>query len=121
DLNSAIMGAAPKEKLGVAGGILNMMRSLGLIFGVDISGVIFTSLEHRYLAERGYANVEHVFSDANIPLALKDNAFMKGFVVVIGVLLLFNLVATLLSYMNKSADTVDAEARAAAKEFEHAA
>ena len=65
--NSAIMGAAPKEKLGVAGGVLNMMRSLGLIFGVDISGVIFTSLEHRYLGGKGFPNVQHVFSQYQHP------------------------------------------------------
>jgi EmrB/QacA subfamily drug resistance transporter len=119
--NSAIMGAAPKEKLGIAGGVLNMMRSLGLIFGVDISGVIFTSLEHRYLAAKGYGNVEHVFSNAAIPVQLKNNAFMEGFLVVIGVLLIFNLLATFLSWTNKSADNIDAEARAAAKEFVEAA
>ncbi len=42
--NSAIMGAAPRDKLGVAGGVLNMTRSLGLIFGINISGVLFTTL-----------------------------------------------------------------------------
>ncbi len=95
--NSAIMGAAPKDKLGLAGGVLNMMRSLGLIFGVDISGVIFTSLEHRYLAERGYGNVQHVFQNAAIPLATKDHAFMRGFIVVIGVLMVLNVLAAFLS------------------------
>ncbi|MCL4490318.1 MAG: MFS transporter, partial [Nitrospirae bacterium] len=67
--NSAIMGSAPRDKLGVAGGVLNMMRSLGLIFGVDISGVIFTTLEHRYLAEKGYPNAQHVFSNTSIPVS----------------------------------------------------
>ncbi len=119
--NSAIMGAAPREKLGIAGGVLNMMRSLGLIFGVDISGVIFTSLEHRYLSEKGFTNVQHVFSNTSIPLPLKDNAFMQGFLVVIGVLLLFNLLAAFFSYSNKSADNMDAAAVAAAKEFVEAA
>ncbi|MDR3553521.1 MAG: MFS transporter [Syntrophobacteraceae bacterium] len=70
--NSAIMGAAPREKLGLAGGILNMMRSLGLIFGVDISGLVFTSLEHKYLSTHGYQHVAHVFQDGRIPLAMKD-------------------------------------------------
>ncbi len=115
--NSAIMGSAPKEKLGLAGGVLNMMRSLGLIFGVDISGVIFTSLEHKYLAERGYPNVQHVFSDSTIPVAMKDNAFMRGFVVVIIVLLGINMVAVLLSASKKDS-AIDAEAAEAAKEFE---
>jgi EmrB/QacA subfamily drug resistance transporter len=119
--NSAIMGAAPKEKLGIAGGVLNMMRSLGLIFGVDISGVIFTSLEHRYLADNGFGNVEHVFSNTSIPISLKDNAFMHGFLIVIAVLLLLNILAAFFSYSNKSADNIDADAAAAAREFVDAA
>ncbi|HEX8949055.1 MAG TPA: MFS transporter [Dissulfurispiraceae bacterium] len=95
--NSAIMGAAPKDKLGVAGAVLNMMRSLGLILGVDISGVIFTTLEHRYLAEKGYPNVHRIFSNTGIPTPVKADAFMHGFLVVIGVLLLLNLISAFLS------------------------
>ncbi len=117
--NSAIMGSAPKEKLGVAGGVLNMMRSLGLIFGVDISGVIFTSLEHRYLTDKGYTNVQHVFSNNNIPVPVKDSAFMHGFLVVIGVLLSLNLLSALFSAANKT--DIDVEAAEAAREFVDAA
>ncbi len=117
--NSAIMGSAPKEKLGVAGGVLNMMRSLGLIFGVDISGVIFTTLEHRYLYEKGYPNVQHVFSNTGIPVPVKTNAFMHGFLVVIGVLLLLNLLSAFFSASNKT--DIDAEAAEAARAFVDAA
>ncbi len=115
--NSAIMGAAPREKLGVAGGILNMMRSLGLIFGVDISGVIFSTLEHKYLADRGYQNVQHVFRNTTISIADKDAAFLHGFLVVIVVLVAISVGAALLS-ATKKGEAVDAEAAAAAKEFE---
>ena len=117
--NSAIMGSAPKEKLGVAGGVLNMMRSLGLILGVDISGVIFTTLQHRYLSDNGYPNAQHVFSNAGIPVLVRDNAFMHGFLVVIGVLLFLNLLSALFSATNKTA--IDAEAAEAAREFVDAA
>jgi EmrB/QacA subfamily drug resistance transporter len=117
--NSAIMGSAPKEKLGVAGGVLNMMRSLGLIFGVDISGVIFTSLEHRYLMEKGYTNVQHIFSNSGIPVSVKDNAFMHGFLIVIGVLLTLNLLSAFFSATNKA--EIDAEAAEAARELVDAA
>jgi EmrB/QacA subfamily drug resistance transporter len=111
--NSAIMGAAPPDKLGVAGGVLNMMRSLGLIFGVDVSGAIFTTLEHRYLAERGFPNVRHVFSNARIPLALKDGAFLHGFLVVLVVLLGVNLVSALFSAINRGAPLPQEAAEAA--------
>ncbi|MGZ6143113.1 MAG: DHA2 family efflux MFS transporter permease subunit, partial [Myxococcales bacterium] len=91
--NSAIMGSVPADKLGVAGGMLNMMRSLGLILGVDVSGAIFTSLEHRYLAERGFRDVHNIFSNPLIPGPLKEGAFMHSFVAVIAVLLLVNAVS----------------------------
>ncbi len=108
--NSAIMGAAPSDKLGVAGGVLNMMRSLGLIFGVDVAGAIFTSLEHRYLAHNGFPNVRYVFRDPRIPLALKDAAFLHGFLVVIFLLLLVNVVAAVFSAANARAGTAASEA-----------
>ncbi len=95
--NNAIIGVAPEDKLGVAGGVLNMMRSLGLIFGVNISGVIFTSREHRYLTDKGYPNVQHIFSNGSIPVSIKDSAFMHGFILVLMVLLALNIIAALLS------------------------
>lgn len=117
--NSSIMGSAPKEKLGVAGGVLNMMRSLGLILGVDISGVIFTTLEHRYLSENGYPSVQHVLSNSIIPVPVKTNAFMHGFFAVMGVLLFLNLLAAFFSASNKI--EIDAEVIEAAREFVDAA
>jgi len=41
--NSAIMGAAPPERLGVASGLLSLTRSLGQTTGMPIMGAIFTS------------------------------------------------------------------------------
>jgi len=38
---SAIMGAAPAERLGVAGGVLNVTRTLGTSLGVAIATVVF--------------------------------------------------------------------------------
>ena len=101
--NSAIMGSAPKERLGVAGGILNMMRALGLIFGVDISGVLFTSLEHGYLAAHGYANVPF----AQVPAAIREAAFLHGFTPVMITLLLITLVAAGLSVAKKDVAKVE--------------
>ncbi len=99
--NSAIMGSAPSEKLGVAGGVLNMTRSLGLIFGVNISGVIFSTLEHRYLVEKGYMNVQNVFSNSSIPMHVKANAFMHGFIMVIMVLMAVTVLSAFLSSVRK--------------------
>jgi len=40
--NSAIMGEAPPERLGVASGLLSLTRSLGQTTGMPIMGVVFT-------------------------------------------------------------------------------
>lgn len=40
--NSAIMGAAPKEHLGVASGLMALSRTLGHVSGLPLVGVIFT-------------------------------------------------------------------------------
>ncbi len=95
--NSAIMGSVPRERLGVAGGILNMMRALGLIFGVDISGVIFTSIEHGYIIQHDHKVT--VFKD--LPVALRKEAFLHGFAPVMITLLVINVVAGLLSAAKK--------------------
>jgi MFS family permease len=38
--NASVMGAAPSTHLGVAGGLLNMMRGLGTSFGVAVVGLV---------------------------------------------------------------------------------
>jgi EmrB/QacA subfamily drug resistance transporter len=42
--NSSVMGSSPKEHLGVAGGILNMSRSLGMSLGTAFSLAVMTAL-----------------------------------------------------------------------------
>ncbi|MCX6021347.1 MAG: MFS transporter [Chloroflexi bacterium] len=40
--NSAVMGSAPADRLGVVGGILNMTRGVGAALGVALTGAILT-------------------------------------------------------------------------------
>ncbi len=103
--NSAIMGSAPKERLGVAGGILNMMRALGLIFGVDISGVIFTALENHYVSAHGFKGTPF----KAIPLTVREHAFLHGFAPVMLTLLLITIVAAILSVAKRDVDTTHVE------------
>lgn len=42
--NSGIMGSAPPHRLGVAGGILNMTRSVGTSLGVALTGALLSAL-----------------------------------------------------------------------------
>lgn len=46
--NSAIMGSAPRERLGVASGMLSMTRTLGQTTGIALLGAFFASRIHHY-------------------------------------------------------------------------
>jgi len=41
--NSAIMGAAPRQRLGIASGLLSLSRTLGQTTGLPLIGAIFTA------------------------------------------------------------------------------
>jgi MFS family permease len=41
---SALMGAAPRGRQGIASGILATSRNFGMVLGVGLAGAIFTSL-----------------------------------------------------------------------------
>lgn len=46
--NSAIMGAAPRERLGVASGLLALTRSLGQTTGIAVLGALWAALTFAY-------------------------------------------------------------------------
>ncbi len=97
--NRATMAATPRDKLGMTGGFLNMMRSLGVILGVDISGMLFLDFgsAHFTLADRGSLRLNRealVFSS--------KAAFMEGFHAVMVTLAGVALLCALLSYFRKN-------------------
>lgn len=94
--NRATMAAAPRDKLGLMGGLLNMMRSLGLIFGIDISGMLFMSVAEA--ASPGTA-VAHGTSSAMA--FLPAPAFMEGFHVVVLTLVGIAVLSTAFSYLRR--------------------
>jgi hypothetical protein len=53
------MGAAPVEKAGVASGVLNTFRQVGVALGIAITGAIITNREAAAL--RGGADPPHAF------------------------------------------------------------
>ncbi len=93
--NSAIMLSAPPERLGVAGGILNMMRALGLIFGVAFSGLLVSSTKLGYAKSHGFAVLK------NLPKAIGNAGFLHGFTIVMFTLLGINVFATIMSVAKK--------------------
>jgi EmrB/QacA subfamily drug resistance transporter len=42
--NSALMGAAPRNRQGIAAGILATARSVGMVLGIGLAGAIFTTV-----------------------------------------------------------------------------
>jgi predicted MFS family arabinose efflux permease len=42
--NSALMGAAPRHRQGIASGVLATSRNLGMVLGVGLAGAIFTTI-----------------------------------------------------------------------------
>lgn len=67
--NSAIMGAAPKNRLGVASAVLSMVRTLGQVLGISVLGAFFYSRLAVYSG--GSANLETAAPQA-IVAALHD-------------------------------------------------
>ncbi|HSJ54580.1 MAG TPA: MFS transporter [Anaerolineae bacterium] len=53
--NSAVMGAVPRERLGVASGLLSITRSLGQVTGIAVMGALWAS---RVAARAGIALAE---------------------------------------------------------------
>jgi EmrB/QacA subfamily drug resistance transporter len=45
--NSALMGAAPRERQGVAAAIMATARNVGMVLGVGLAGAVFTSVLQR--------------------------------------------------------------------------
>lgn len=94
--NRATMASTPRDKLGVMGGLLNMMRSLGLIFGIDISGMLFITLA---ASHTGGVAVPH--NAAKALAFLSQPAFMEGFHGVMISLVAVALLSAVFSYFRR--------------------
>ena len=95
--NSAVMSCVPEERLGSAGGILNMMRASGRVFGIDISGLIVTTMTAAYLGSRGF---QHINLSA-VPQEMRENGFMRGYVTVLITFTVLNFISAVLSVTKK--------------------
>lgn len=62
--NSAVMGAAPPERLGVASGLLSLSRSLAHTVGMPIMGTIFSATLVSYTKVETLPDISEVAPDA---------------------------------------------------------
>jgi EmrB/QacA subfamily drug resistance transporter len=67
---TAGMAAIPEAKAGAASGVLQMMRQLGVVFGVAVPGALFKALENSKLTE--------LLSTAGASLNASDQAEIRG-------------------------------------------
>lgn len=95
--NRATMAATPRDKLGVMGGLLNMMRSVGLIFGIDISGMLFIMLANGDAS----STAPHAAGRGLTLAFLSKPAFMVGFHGVMASLVLVALLSAVLSWFRR--------------------
>jgi MFS family permease len=59
--NSTLMGSAPKNRLGIAAGVLATARYIGMILGVGISGAIFTTFIRAHTQAAFYGGIRVSF------------------------------------------------------------
>lgn len=77
--NSAIMGAAPPDKLGIVSGMLALTRALGQSTGIAIIGAIWAALTLRY------AGVSQVISAIDAPVPAQVSALHDAFIFMAGI------------------------------------
>ena len=95
--NRATMAATPRDRLGMTGGFLNMMRSLGVILGVDISGMVFLSVSSAHVA--GHEDLRK--SGEALAFSSKP-VFMEGFHMVAMTLVGISLLCAIFSSFRKN-------------------
>ena len=79
--NSAIMGAAPKHRLGIASALLSTMRTLGQVIGVAVLGAFFY---HSLAVHSGAPVSLEQATPQNITAALHDQFLVVSLLIAVG-------------------------------------
>ena len=80
--NSAIMGAVPRQRLGVASGLLGMMRTLGQVTGIAVLGAFFASRVAYYA---GASESLRAAPPTAIVAALHDQFLLVAGLILVGI------------------------------------
>ena len=72
--NSSVIGSVPRERYGVAGGFLSMMRNMGMVMGTAVAGNLLSS---GLMATAGHVNLS-ALGDVTV---LNTQALVNGFMV----------------------------------------
>jgi MFS family permease len=102
--NSAIMGAAPRDRLGVAGGLLSLSRTLGQTTGLPLIGALFTTL---VLAFSGLPAGSEVTESAPLALVAGINGTYQIAAIIIFTATLLAFLALAIDSRNKKKQAVE--------------
>ncbi|MGB9814009.1 MAG: MFS transporter [Thermovenabulum sp.] len=75
--NSAVMGSAPKDKQGVAAGVLATMRNTGMVLGIALSGGLLALRQNYYL--RILPKASNI-NELSFLYGVKDALFLAAFI-----------------------------------------
>ena len=73
--NSSVIGSVPRERYGVAGGFLSMMRNMGLVMGTALAGNLLSS---GLMATAGHVNLSMLGGVSVLNTQALINGFMVG-------------------------------------------
>jgi EmrB/QacA subfamily drug resistance transporter len=76
--NSAIMGAVPRERLGVASGLLSITRTLGQVVGIAVLGAVW--------AARQRIHSESASAQAPLPQSIQVTALHETLIVIMAII-----------------------------------
>ena len=72
--NSAILGAVPPQRRGVANGVIGTARTLGMVLGVGIAGAVYASM----LSHAGAAGPDEILAAADMGLLVASGVALLG-------------------------------------------
>ena len=67
-----IMGSVPRENLGVAGGVIALVRNLGMVCGVAVAGAIITTVQKSHHVTGELAKMTQVAESLSFLAGLKS-------------------------------------------------
>lgn len=82
-ITSVVMGASPRDKLGMASALMNTIRTIAMAGGTVVAGVIFTSRQAFYTAELAAAGMEGSFLEQMAVIGGFQDTVLAGAIVLI--------------------------------------
>ncbi len=78
--NSALMGDAPRNRQGIASGVLALVRNVGMVLGIGLTGAIFTTI----LAHGNQGDLSVLVHAFNVSLIFTSGVAILGAVISYG-------------------------------------